>query len=470
MKTWSLVYPDLERYWNRFIVSAKKGSFIVCLIIGLYIIKSTITLAPWNHKKIIDQDVVMYYAYLPAIFIYHDLSFNFPSRPGFKGTVWCMPTPIGKGIQKMTMGTAFLYSPFFGIAHIYTKLSGGLADGYSINYHIALIWAGVFYFILGILLLRKILTQFFADTIVSIVLITLSLGTNLFNYASWEGAMSHIYSFFVFALALWAFLKWLKKPSFIITLILGLAMGLIVLIRPTNATFILFLGLYFFFRKVSFKEKWQFITNLKWKLLILPIAAFLVVLPQLLYWKEYTGQYIFFSYLGERFYFANPHIIDGLFSYNKGWFVYTPLMWLAVAGLFVMRGKYKEWRLPAIITMLISIYIIFSWWCWWYGGGFSTRPLVEFYVIMSLPLGAFFTYIYQKKMIYKATTTVVLVFLLWLNLYQSRQYRSSLLHYDSMSKQVYWAIWGQQSWPDNYEKMLLHLDAEKAKKGESAYP
>jgi hypothetical protein len=436
----------------------------------MYFIKSTITLAPWNHKKIIDQDVVMYYEYLPAIFIYHDLSFKFPSRPGFSGTVWCIPTPIGKGVPKMTMGTALLYLPFFGIAHIYTKLSGGLADGYSINYHIALIWAGVFYFIIGILLLRKILSQFFTDGIVSLVLIALSLGTNLFNYASWEGAMSHVYSFFVFALALWAFLKWLKTPTFWITFILGLTFGLIVLIRPSNATFILFLGLYFFFRKVSSKENLQFIADLKWKLLVLPIAAFLVVLPQLLYWKEYTGQYIFFSYLGERFFFNNPHIIDGLFSYNKGWFVYTPLMWLAVAGLFVMRGKYKEWLWPSIITMSLSIYIIFSWWCWWYGGGFSTRPLVEYYVIMSLPLGAFFTYIYQKKMIYKVTTTVVLVFLLWLNLYQSRQYRSSLLHYDSMSKQVYWAIWDKQSWPENYDKMLLHLDAEKAKKGESAYP
>jgi hypothetical protein len=448
----------------------KKKSLIICLLISIYFIKNTISIAPWDHKKIIDQDVIFYYGYLPAAFIYHDLAFHFPSQPGFKGTVWCIPTPTGNGIMKMTMGTAILYSPFFGLAHLYTKLSGGLADGYSFYYHMALIWAGVFYLILGLFLMRKILSQIFDDTVVSIVLIALSFGTNLNNYATWDGAMSHVYSFSMFALAFWVFLKWLKSPTYWITIILGLATGMIVLIRPTNIMFVFFLGMYFFFRHGSFKEKWQFISGLKWKLPVLAISACLVCLPQIIYWKIFTGQYFFFSYQGERFYFNNPHIIDGLFSYNKGWFVYTPLMWFAVAGLFAMRGKYKEWLWPTIITMTISIYIIFSWWCWWYGGGFSARALIEYYVIMSLPLGAFCAYILQKNLIFKTVAAVVLSSILWLNLFQQQQYRTSLLHYDSMSKQVYWAIWGKQTWPENYDKMLLHLDAEKAKKGESAYP
>jgi len=448
----------------------KKISLIICLLISFFYINSTVDLTPWKIKKIIDQDVIFYYGYVPATFIYHDLSFSFPSQPGFKGFVWTIPLPNGKSIQKMTMGTAVLYTPFFGIAHLFTKLTGGLADGYSINYNIALIWAGVFYFILGLFLLRKILSQFFDDVVVALVLITLSIGTNLFNYAIWEGAMSHVYSFFMFALALWAFLKWLKSPTYWITIVLGIALGMIVLIRPTNATFILFMGLYFVFRNVSLKENWQFIAGLKWKLLLLIAAAVLICVPQLIYWKTYTGQFIFFSYQGEGFYFNNPQIINGLFSYTKGWFVYTPLMWLAVAGLLVMRGKLKEWLWPTVISMTVSIYIIFSWWCWWYGGSFSARALVEFYVVMSFPLGAFFAYVIQRNLVIKGLTTVVVVFLIWLNLYQHQQYRTSLLHWDSMSKEAYWGIWGRQSWPEGYDKMLIHLDAEKAKKGEDAFP
>jgi hypothetical protein len=449
---------------------AKKISVIICLLISFYFIKTNIDLAPWKFKKTIEQDVIFYYGYVPATFIYHDLSFKFAFQPGFKGTVWSIPLPNGKSIQKMTMGTAILYTPFFGIAHFYTKLTGGLADGYSINYQIALIWAGVFYFIFGLFLLRKILTQFFDDVVVSLVLISLSIGTNLFNYAIWEGAMSHVYSFFMFALALWAFLKWIKSPTYLITILLGLSLGLIVLIRPSNATFVLFLGLYFFLRNKTFKENWLFLSAAKWKLLILVTSAFLVCMPQLVYWKIYTGQFIFFSYQGERFYFNNPQIINGLFSYSKGWLVYTPIMWLAFAGMFMMQRRYKEWLWPTVITMSISIYIIFSWWCWWYGGGFSARPLVEFYVIMSFPLGAFFAFVIRRNLIIKGITTLVVIFLLWLNLYQSQQYRSSLLHYDSMSKKAYWGIWGRQSWPENYEQMLIHLDSDKAKKGENAFP
>ena len=403
---------------------SKKVSLIIWLLISSYFIKFTIEESVWTHRKIIEHDVIFYYGYLPATFIYHDWTFRFPDKPGFTGTVWSLPLPNGNRVQKMTMGVAMLYAPFFGLAHLYTKVTGGLADGYSLNYQIALIWAGVFYFILGLFFLRKILGQFIDDFAVSLVLITIGLGTNLLNYASWDGAMSHVYSFFLFAVALWGFLKWLVKPKILLTIILGLFLGLIVLI---------------------------------W-------------IPQLLYWKLNSGHFFVYSYLGENFFFLKPRIIEGLFSYHKGWLIYTPLMWLAIIGIFIMRDKLKEWTWPTIITMATAIYVVFSWWCWWYGGGYSARALVEYYVVMSFPLGAFYTYILKKKWIYKAITVIVLVFFIKLNLFQTQQYHTSLLHWDSMSKEAYWAIWNWQNWPENYEHLIVTPDADKAKKGESAFP
>ena len=449
---------------------SKKVSLIIWLLISSYFIKFTIEESVWTHRKIIEHDVIFYYGYLPATFIYHDWTFRFPDKPGFTGTVWSLPLPNGNRVQKMTMGVAMLYAPFFGLAHLYTKVTGGLADGYSLNYQIALIWAGVFYFILGLFFLRKILGQFIDDFAVSLVLITIGLGTNLLNYASWDGAMSHVYSFFLFAVALWGFLKWLVKPKILLTIILGLFLGLIVLIRPTNIIFFLFLGLYFYFKDKDIKKSWQFILEVKWKLLLLAGAALLIWTPQLLYWKLNSGHFLVYSYLGENFFFLKPRIIEGLFSYHKGWLIYTPLMWLAIIGIFIMRDKLKEWTWPTIITMATAIYVVFSWWCWWYGGGYSARALVEYYVVMSFPLGAFYTYILKKKWIYKAITVIVLVFFIKLNLFQTQQYHTSLLHWDSMSKEAYWAIWNRQNWPENYEHLIVTPDADKAKKGESAFP
>jgi hypothetical protein len=448
----------------------KKIPVIVWFLISAYFIGYTIDLSPWKLKKVIAQDVNYYYGYLPATFIYHDLTFSYYDNPGFKDLVWSLPLPNGKRIQKMTMGTAMLYSPFFGIAHYYTKHIGGVANGYSINYEIALIWAGVFYFILGLYFLCKVLVKFMPDAAVALVLITLSFGTNLLNYAVMEGALSHVYSFFVFAFSLWIFLKWLDNPTVWITIVLGLSLGLLVLIRPSNVTFLLFLGLYLCVKENDLKRSFRLIIHLKWKLLLLAGAAFLVWMPQIAYWKFISGHYFVYSYLGERFYFLKPRIFDGLFSYHKGWLLYTPVMWLAFAGFFFMRGTLAKWLWPALITITISIYVIFSWWCWWYGGSFSARALVEFYVVMSFPLGAFFTFILQKNRIYKLVTTLLLAFCIWLNMFQTRQYQKALLHWDSMSKEAYWAIWGKESWPKNYENLLIHLDAEKAQKGESAYP
>jgi hypothetical protein len=448
----------------------KRFSLIIVILVSLYVAWVTVNTAPWKQKKIIDQDVTFYYGYLPATFIYHDWSFRFPDRQGFTGHVWSIGLPDGNRLQKMTMGVAYLYLPFFGMAHLYTYATGGVLNGYSPNYHAALIWAGLFYLILSLLILRKVLNTFFTEGVVSLVIITLVLATNLFNYASWEGAMSHIYSFFLFTLALWLFLNWMEKPGFGITFLLGLTSGWIVLIRPSNLVFVFFLGLVWLFTKGSAREKWLFLKGLGFRWLLLLAGAFLIWIPQLIYWKLNSGHWLIYSYVGEPFFFDRPQIVNGLFSYRKGWLIYTPVMIFALAGIFLMTGKLKRWIIPVLAATLLNLYVVFSWWCWWYGGSFSARALVEFYVVLAFPLGAFYRWIFKRHLALKTSVLLLLGFFVWLNIFQSKQYRTSLLHWDSMSEKAYFGIWGRQSWPENYQQMLIPTDAEKARKGESEYP
>ncbi|HZL12009.1 MAG TPA: hypothetical protein VFC65_18655 [Prolixibacteraceae bacterium] len=447
-----------------------KLSIIVWLLVSLFAVKTTVNLHPWNRKTIIDQDIIFYYGYLPATFIYHDWSFMFPDKPGFTGKVWSLSLPDGNRIQKMSMGVAFLYAPFFAIAHIYTLATGGVANGYSPNYQIALVWAGLFYFILGLLLIRKILSLYFSDGVTASSLLVIGLGTNLFNYATWDGAMSHVYSFFLFALTFLIFIRWLDSPKILKTLLLGLCAGLIVLIRPTDLLFVSFLSMLFFFQQKPWAEKWQFMLDLKWKWLILIGGVFLIWMPQFIYWKMNTGHWLYYSYIGEPFYFKHPQILNGLFSYRKGWLIYTPVMSLALIGIFTLRNKLKVFFWPSLISILLVIYVTYSWWCWWYGGSFGSRPMIEFYVMLSIPLAAFLDWISHQRIVFKGLTGVLLIFFIWLNLFQTTQYRGSLLHYDSMSKRAYWAIWGSTDWPENYSKLIVPTDAEKARRGETEYP
>lgn len=448
----------------------RKYTLSIWLLISLFTVRMTMKYEPWNQKTIIDQDVIFYYGYLPATFIYHDWSFMFPDRPGFTGKVWSLGLPDGGRIQKMSMGLAMMYAPFFGIAHIYTILTHGVVSGYSPNYQISLVWAGLFYFILGLFLIHKILSRYFSDWVTAVSILVIGLGTNLYNYATWDGAMSHVYSFCLFAFTFLIFLKWMESPGALKTLLLGLSAGLIVLIRPTNLLFVVFLALLFFFQQKTWTEKRQFLIGLKWKWLLLIGGGILIWMPQFIYWKLNTGHFLYYSYLGEPFFFNHPQIINGLFSYRKGWLIYTPAMALALIGIFALRRNLKFFLWPTVIALSLVIYVTFSWWCWWYGGSFGSRPMIEFYAMLSIPLAAFLSWIFRQRVVYRLATGLLLVFFIGLNLFQTTQYRSSLLHYDSMSKRAYWAIWGSTDWPPNYDQLIIPTDADKARKGETEYP
>ena len=79
----------------------------------------------WENNHIVEQDVVHYYAYFPATFIYHDWKFDFVKNlpTDFDGRIWLLETPDGKPVLKMTMGLSILWLPFETIAHIYAKVS-----------------------------------------------------------------------------------------------------------------------------------------------------------------------------------------------------------------------------------------------------------------------------------------------------------------------------------------------------------
>ena len=197
------------------------------------------------------------------------------------------------------------------------------------------------------------------------------------------------------------------------------------------------------------------------------LAVFLgLVLLQLSYWKYSTGDWIYDAYGEERFYFLKPQIMDGLFSYRKGWLVYTPLMTLALAGFLFLKKKVPELFYPILFFSALNIYIVFSWWCWWYGGSFGARALIESYALLAVPMAATIERLWNSRILVKAVSTVVCIFFIYLNIFQSRQYRISLLHYENTSKELYWTVFLNNDKPENYENLLDPIDTEKALRGE----
>ena len=207
-------------------------------------------------------------------------------------------------------------------------------------------------------------------------------------------------------------------------------------------------------------------------------VCFLVAVPQLIYWKELTGNYFYFSYKEERFYFNNPHILDGLFSYRKGWLLYSPIMTLSVFGLFVMRNKAKDFKIGIITTFFISIYVFFSWWTWWFGGSFGSRPMIDLYAMLALPFAASIDFFrMNKKRLY--IFIPIAAFFFFLGVFQNWQYQQGLIHFDGNTKKSYWknflqvtmnkTWWDDIAQPD-YDAAVLGIEFEvKIRKNRASF-
>ena len=434
-----------------------------CVLIWFF----NLTFTNRAEQEVIDQDVIQYYSYLPAYFIEKDIELKFldtmKSIPPRR--YWHLDTPEGKHVFKMSMGVAYLYSPFFFIAH-YSTLKGRLpADGFSLHYKTWLTAGTVFYSFLALLLLRFLLLKYFERFTVSVVLLVLGAGTNLYCYIVHDPLMSHAYSFFLFSAFLVLIYNWYEKPGLWKSIGLGIVGGLISLIRPTNVIVIIPFLLYGIqsikdcrSRLIFYKKQW-------FHILTMIAFAFFVWYPQMLYWKQITGQYFYYSYNNETFFWKNPHMLEVLIGYRKGWLIYTPLMAMSVSGLFLLSQKAKDWRLSLWFFFPLNIYIVSSWWCWWYGGSFGQRPLVDSYPLMAIPLAATVSMLFKSRPVVQTTSALIILFFIHLNMFQTWQYSTSLLHYESMTKRAYWKLLFQTTWPGNYAEIIENPDHENALKG-----
>jgi hypothetical protein len=418
-----------------------KGNFSpskwLLVVIAIFWFSLIWTSKPWQ-KNLLINDIENYYGYLPATFIYHDLGLKFTSDPFFNDKYAPKITANGGKVIKMSMGLSFLYTPFFLVGHVSAGMLHQPQDGFSQPYQVSLVFSCLFYLLLGLFYLRKLLLFYFSEGITTLTIFTVFFGTNLLWYSTFDGLMSHGYLFSWLVFFIYQIVCWHRDEKLKRLIYIGLVGGLITLIRPTMILCFLFFILYDVYNKQTLLKKISlFKRNIK-GLIALFLGFLLAILPQLIYWKYNTGSWFFFSYVGERFYFNHPHVFLGLLGFRKGWLIYTPVMIFALLGFVYLWKLRREYTFAIIIPFIISIYVIFSWWCWWYGGSFGQRPMVDFYGMLAVPMAVFYKQVFgQKRIILKVVTITVVTLLISLNLFQTKQFSDGLIHYDAMTKASY---------------------------------
>jgi len=418
-----------------------------------------------ENRGVIHWDVISYYAYLPATFIYGDVTLEFLKDPpeGFVNDNKFWPSKLENGnfLILTSMGLSVLYAPFFFIAHGLAPLFGEPRDGFGIIYQFFLVMGTLVYVILGFIILKNILRRYFSAGITAFTLIAVALGTNLYHFSTTDAAMSHAYSFFLITLFLKLVIDWHKKQTIPRTIFTGLVFGLIVLIRPTNILVLIILLLW---DVKSWPELWKRIRFFlaKIHLVIIMLAAFILIwIPQFLYWKEITGHYLYFTYstVDGAFYWGNPHIIENLFSYKKGWFVYVPIMFFAVLGIPLMQKRKPAFFWPVAIMLVLMIYVFSAWWSWWYGGCLGMRPYIDIYGIMAVPLASTLEFARDRKAkLIRMAYPVLIVLLILFQLLNNYQYRRNIIHYVGMNRTAYWKSFLRLKYADGYWQSLTIPD------------
>lgn len=404
-------------------------------------------LGRYKNNNVLKWDVLAYYDYLPATFIDKDITLksindkNNIKEEGIK--YWFIEDAQGHRVLKYSMGMSVLYAPFFFTAHILAAPLGYVADGYSDIYEFFIEFSGLVYLLIGLWYLRKLLLQFYNEKITAITLALVFFGTNLLCYATVDPAMTHAYTFSLFSMFLYFVFDFYKKVTFKNTIVLAICFGLILLVRPLNV--LLILPLLFFnintFSDIKMRFSF-FVQHYKYTLVFVGIV-FLVVLPQLFYYKYVTGNYLVFSYGREGFFFNQFHLFDVLFSFRKGWFIYTPMMLLAIYGISNMKTQaIHPFKMPVLVLLPIYLYLVSSWWCWWYGGSFSQRSMIDIYPLLALPLAAFIFDTNQssnnKRKIVLTTVTILVL----LNIFQTIQYKYNIIDFDGMTAKEYVQVFG----------------------------
>lgn len=396
-------------------------------------------------------DVSGYYLYLPATVIYRDLEkLEFLPHIIEKYVPSYSPEQAfqldnGNMCIKYPAGMAVLYSPFFFTAHIYANISDYPPDGFSLPYQIAIQLGGLFYAILGLVFLRKILIRYFSESTSAGCILLIGLGTNFFNYGTFDSGNVHVWTFALLAMLTYLTILFHEKTGWKKAIGIGACIGLAALARPTEIVFFLVPLFWGIVDRSSFFEKIELFKNHFPKICAAIFVTLLIGSIQLFYWKNISGDWLIYSYEDQEFSWSTPHFMDVFFSYRKGWFVYTPLMFFSLLGFIFLIKKWLKkgspYILPIIIFILINTWIIASWDIWWYGGAFGQRAMIPSYILLAFPLAALMEWIKNRR--WKQWVFYPLFFgCIFLNLFQTYQAHWGPWEALAMNKAYYWKIFG----------------------------
>ena len=438
----------------RLLFNAAKSVIFEGLILFTFVL--TINNYLGNVDRTTNADGIGYYDYLPSIFIHHDLiRKHSPARSDtlLYQRIQELKTYIdykGYKVDKYPGGTALLQLPFFLYSYYTTDLDGSPEDGYQKPFQVAVFHAALFYLFFGLFFLKKLLKLYdircWAIVFTQLLLV---MATGIVHYSNVEAGFSHVYSLFAITAFLYFSKSYFSTKNLNHFILAALFLGLVVLIRQINILIILFLP-FIAGSWATFRDGILMLFKYPLKLGLGILLMALISCIQCLFWYLQTGHFFLYSYQGEGFSFSNPQILNILFSYRKGLFIYTPVLFISLFGIVFLATRKKFYMMVTWLAFfLILTYILSSWHSWYYGCSYGLRAYIDFYAIFFIP----FALLLSGSAIWiRISLVAISMVTIPVNIIQAYQYKYYILHWIHMDKEKYWKVFLNTS--DNVKGLL----------------
>ncbi|MDP2176529.1 MAG: hypothetical protein Q8K70_11525 [Bacteroidota bacterium] len=387
-------------------LKSKQVFLIFFALFTVYLFLLNNVLNTYNrHQKIINEDAFGYYTILPAFFKYNDPNFAFldssvRNLPLYKDYIPPVVNSLDNNTKvcKYYAGVAILQLPFYLAGNQIAKFQKQTI-GYESVFQYAILCSVIFYLALAIWFFIKAFQLLGVSSWLTIVLGALALfGTNIYCYTTYDPAYSHVYSIFAFNAFIYYSIKFKKHFKQLDLLKIGLLAGIIIAIRPLNGLLLLVFPMV-----MGLQNFLSILAKTKNYLLLSGVLIAPFIQSYLWFWQ--TGKWYVYPYVNEYLEFGNPKVIELLFGFDCGWFIYTPFpLILLISSLTIILTKKKIGLFVTILLLASSIIYLTS--CWYYvhyGCTLSCRPLTEYI----FPI--FILFAYTTTLIYHANKTRITI-------------------------------------------------------------
>jgi hypothetical protein len=434
------------RRWTGFVAACHRhvlwavGIFAVCAYISIHVL-------PTNGNPA-RSDGFSYFVYLPSWVIHGDTTFEHLANRRFGGSfpAWSGLTRwpgTERWVNPHQMGVALLLLPFYLAGHALTLVLNYPREGFSFFYRHSAGLGGAFYLAAGLCFLKRLLDRHVPAGVALATLLTITFGTNLFHYATFDALWSHVYSFSLIACLLDLLDSWERHPTRAGALLAGIVIGLILLVRAANVPVLLFIPLFGVTDLASLRARPAVLRARTPQLALMALAAVVVFAPQLAIYKSATGSVIVDPYRNllalqgvRAFDFLHPHLAGVLVGVKKGLFFWSPALLLGVAGFFAMRGPLRAFLFPSAAVIAVHTMLVASWWDWQFGGSFGHRAFTDLLALFALPIAALFDRTAGRPGL-RAAATVFAGLAVALSILQMLQYWMGIIPYSNVTWDQY---------------------------------